>query len=275
FRRTSFFMEASGIADELADKSASLGDLLFFLAPTKTSDAIFALDFGKSVVAADMASVLRAEGRKVFRCETVEELALLEKKESPLLLILAGQNIGFIEAMESIPGLANVPLLCIAEKFNDQSFKLHLANRPRTILCNVGDVFGDLALSDIDRIVRGDELLPAPTGAIIMEAIFFLNKYFREQISRWKLSECVNASEDYLSRIFHRQMGIPLWEYLNRLRIGYAIELLTTSAESVAEVASRAGFQDQAYFCRVFKRITGATPGAVRKKSGANVRKVQ
>lgn len=274
-RRTGLFVEASGIPDGIADKSASLGDLLPSLLPPKTANATFALGFGGSDETADLASTFLAEGRKLFRCETPEELGLLARKESPLLLVLAGQRIDFIEAAESIPSLANIPLLCVAGKFNDPAFKLRIADRPRTVLCNLGAVFGDLIASDIDRILRGDELLPAPTGALIMDAVIFLNKYFREQISRWKLSEYVNASEDYLSRIFHRQMGIPLWEYLNRLRVGYAIGLLKTSAESVAEIASRSGFQDQAYFCRVFKRIAGSTPGAVRKESGANVRKVQ
>jgi len=273
--RAGFFMEAPSISDELADKSTTLGDLLRRLVPAKTSDAIFTMGVGGNDETGTLASALASEERKMFHCETAEELVLLAKKESPLLLILVGQKTGFLEAMKSIPSLANVPLLCIAGKFNDPSFKLCLVDRPRTVLCNSCAVFGDLAFSIVGRILKGEELLPAPTGAIIMEAIFFLNKYFREQISRWKLSEYLNTSEDYLSRIFHKQTGIPLWEYLNRLRIGYAIELLKTSSESVAEVASRSGFQDQAYFCRVFKRITGATPGTIRKESPVNVRKVQ
>jgi AraC-like DNA-binding protein len=70
-------------------------------------------------------------------------------------------------------------------------------------------------------------------------------------------------------------MGTTLWDYLNRLRIAYAVELLAESSDTVAEVAARAGFQDQAYFCRVFKRLQGTTPGALRKESQHDVRKVQ
>ena len=74
-------------------------------------------------------------------------------------------------------------------------------------------------------------------------------------------------SEDYLTRIFRKELGISPWDYLNRYRIYLASELLRQEAMSVNEVASRTGFQDQAYFCRVFKKIKGVTPGKMGNRS--------
>ena len=75
------------------------------------------------------------------------------------------------------------------------------------------------------------------------------------------------SSEDYLTRIFHKEMGLSLWEYLNRHRIHLATELLLHTNNTIYEVAEKTGFQDQAYFCRVFKKIHGVPPGKIRTKN--------
>jgi DNA-binding LacI/PurR family transcriptional regulator/AraC-like DNA-binding protein len=278
---------------EAAAVPASPGEYLRRFAPAKSPDTILLLgvdEAGDSSLSA-LAALLRgssSEGRlngerqngerparRILRCRAPAELALLAGRESPRLLILSGERQDFAAAIEVQPAFADLPLLCLAERFTDAPFAERLAERPRTILCNSGECFDDVIFSASERLAEGGACLPTPTGAIIAKSIVFLNRTFREQVSRWKLSDHVAASEDYLSRIFHQQIGIPLWEYLSRLRIGYAIGLLRRSPDSVAEVAARSGFQDQAYFCRVFKRITGTTPGAVRNESGGNVRKVQ
>jgi len=270
------FANAAGLDGDSLSKASSLGEFLLGFVPARSAVTILVLGSGEhDDETARLLVPPAAGGTSVLRCGSPAELELLADRGPPRLIILAGQNLEFAAAVASSPGLAGIPLLCAAVKFTDPSLEKLLAERPRTVICNSGESFGDVITSTIARLSEGAELLPAPTGAIIMKSVFFLNRYFREQVSRWKLSEWVNASEDYLSRIFHRQMGIPLWEYLNRLRIGYAIELLKSSAESVAEIASRSGFQDQAYFCRVFRRITGLTPGSIRKDSGIDVRKVQ
>lgn len=203
------------------------------------------------------------------------ELTILADRDKPSLLVLSGQRGDFLMAAAGKASLADSPLLCVSGKFNDPSFEAALAGRPRTLICNAGPLFAGIGAAKAAAILGGEDILAAPTGLLVSRAIFYLNQHYREPLSRWKLSEKINASEDYLSRIFHRQIGIPLWDYLNRLRIGRTLSLLRNSGDSIAEIASRAGFQDQAYFCRVFRRVTGLTPGAFRKDREANVRKVQ
>jgi len=125
------------------------------------------------------------------------------------------------------------------------------------------------------RILVGKKFLASSTAAIVAKSILFLNKWHAGPLSRWKLASSLNTSEDYLSRIFHMQMGISLWGYLARLRVVHAIRLLQSTGASLAEIADRTGFKDEAYFCRVFRKIIAATPGSFRSKSFANVRKVQ
>lgn len=212
---------------------------------------------------------------RIIQCRTAEELDSVARNRKPAVLVIAGEDLPFLDAVASKPELADLPLVCAAPSFSDEKFASKAADRPSTLLFNSGETFGAALSSRIHDLPGGAGLLPPATGAIITKAVFFLNRHFRDPISRWKLSERLNVSEDYLSRIFRRQTGLPLWEYLNRLRIAYAIDLLRTTGESVAEIAYSAGFQDQAYFCRVFRRIAGATPGTIRKSSSANVRKIQ
>ncbi|MDR2897997.1 MAG: AraC family transcriptional regulator, partial [Spirochaetaceae bacterium] len=115
-------------------------------------------------------------------------------------------------------------------------------------------------------IIAGDEILPPHTGALVKKAILYFNQHAESHISRWKLADAVNVSEDYLTRIFRREMGFPLWEYLTRYRVCLAMDLLVHTNDTIYEIALRAGFQDQAYFCRVFKKICGVPPGQLRKK---------
>jgi AraC-like DNA-binding protein len=60
-------------------------------------------------------------------------------------------------------------------------------------------------------------------------------------------------------------MGLSPWDYLNRFRVFFAAGLLLKTDETIQEIAFRSGFQDHAYFCRVFKKIYGLSPGQYRK----------
>jgi AraC-like DNA-binding protein len=76
----------------------------------------------------------------------------------------------------------------------------------------------------------------------------------------------VGVSESYLSQIFHRELGLSPWDYLNRLRIHVAKELLSTTRESITQVAGRVGFDDAAYFSRVFHKLVGESPHSYRQQ---------
>lgn len=277
FRKFPCFVPSPRLGSSQELRGATLGEYLGGLMPEESRRSVFLLGIPEESQEEFkiLSNLIGEDGWRIFRCETPVELAILADREKPRLLILAGQRGDFLMAAAGKTSLSDIPLLCVAGKFDNPSFEAALEERPRTLIYNSGRVFAGIAASKALAILDGENILPAPTGVLVSKAIFFLNNQYREPVSRWRLSEQVNASEDYLSRIFHRQMGIPLWNYLNRLRIGRALELLRSSADSVAEIASRAGFQDQAYFCRVFKKVMGFTPGVFRKCEEANVRKVQ
>ncbi|NJN54137.1 MAG: helix-turn-helix transcriptional regulator [Anaerolineae bacterium] len=73
-------------------------------------------------------------------------------------------------------------------------------------------------------------------------------------------------SEDYLSRAFSQELGISPWDYLNRYRIVQAKEMLRLTTDSITSIGRRVGFNDPAYFSRVFRRIVGVSPNAYRQQ---------
>ncbi len=74
----------------------------------------------------------------------------------------------------------------------------------------------------------------------------------------------VYLSESRLSHILRQELGYSFTEYVNLLRINHSKTLLLESRLSIAGVAKTIGFEDQGYFARVFKKITGVTPSAYR-----------
>ena len=159
-----------------------------------------------------------------------------------------------------------VPIIVLPDTVEtDEEIEL-LCSHPRIILCNRGAAESEQFNERLKAILAGDEILPPHTGALVKKAILYLNRNASKQIVRWKLADTVHVSEDYLTRIFHKEIGLSLWEYLNRYRIYIATKMLLETNDTIYEIAENSGFQDQAYFCRVFKKIYGIPPGKIRSK---------
>lgn len=104
----------------------------------------------------------------------------------------------------------------------------------------------------------------AKTSQITQRAVAYVAEHYGDQISRSDLAVALGVSENYLTDLFHREMGVSLWTYLNRYRVTQAKDLLVTSEAKITDIALRVGFNDPAYFSRVFRRYTGRSPKAFR-----------
>jgi YesN/AraC family two-component response regulator len=83
---------------------------------------------------------------------------------------------------------------------------------------------------------------------------------FHEQIVFSQLALDMNISRNYLSNIFKKETGVSFMTYLTNYRIEKAKELLIQRQYMVYEIAERVGYQDAAYFSRIFKNTTGFSP---------------
>lgn len=100
----------------------------------------------------------------------------------------------------------------------------------------------------------------------IAKGITLLESDFKSEITVKEISELCLVSESTFRRLFKEYMGKSPIEYRVERRISYAKKLLKTGEMTVVEVALKTGFDDPAYFCRVFKRQTGITAGEYLRK---------
>ncbi len=81
-----------------------------------------------------------------------------------------------------------------------------------------------------------------------------------------KLAEITSLSEGYLSKLFHREVGLTVSEYIIRKRVEAAQNMLKFSEYSCIEISDYLCFSSESHFIQVFKKHTGYTPKSYREK---------
>lgn len=92
----------------------------------------------------------------------------------------------------------------------------------------------------------------------------YIKENYNEEITNERLAQLVNYHPYYLNRIFQKNYGKTLHQYLIDYRISVAEQLLTTTPESVANISQRVGFSSLGAFTLNFKKKNGITPAAFR-----------
>lgn len=115
---------------------------------------------------------------------------------------------------------------------------------------------------------RRAQSLSVRTPRWIREVKYFIDDHFKEQITLSTLAQCVDRHPAYLSQVFRRCYGSTMGDYLRQLRLDYASRKITHSTESIADIATAAGFYDQSHFTHAFKIHTGVTPAEFRAVAG-------
>ncbi|MCL2044623.1 MAG: substrate-binding domain-containing protein [Treponema sp.] len=200
-----------------------------------------------------------------IRIPSMEEFNETISEINPVLIMFSTLDTEGAAAVRRHPLTVMVPVIMIGDRIDNQAEVNALSQYSRLILCHRAIVTSEEFRARIRAIIGGDEILPLHTGTLIKKTILYFGQHAESHITRWKLADKVNVSEDYLTRMFRREMGLSLWDYLNRLRIFQAAEYLQKTNHSIQHIAVQTGFQDQAYFCRVFKKIYGIPPGQLRK----------
>jgi AraC-like DNA-binding protein len=73
------------------------------------------------------------------------------------------------------------------------------------------------------------------------------------------------SSPKALERLCGRTLGISPQRLVQRLRLEYAVHLITTTGATLGEVSADCGFYDQSSFTKQFRAVLGLTPGAYRR----------
>lgn len=104
----------------------------------------------------------------------------------------------------------------------------------------------------------------------IRKAIVYMAGHVSQSPSVADIAGHVALSESRLAHLFREQTGLAPMQYLERLRVDRAREMLIGTGRSVSEIAYQCGFGHPFYFTRVFKRHTGRPPREFRRSAGAH-----
>lgn len=92
----------------------------------------------------------------------------------------------------------------------------------------------------------------------------YIADHFNENINRQELADMLFVNSDYLSRVFNKEAGIQIPDYIMQIRMEEAKRLLHTD-DSISNIAVRIGMDNYSYFSTVFKKYTGLSPMEYRK----------
>jgi len=125
--------------------------------------------------------------------------------------------------------------------------------------------YRDILLDELAHAAQAIRLKREEHYDIIQYVIHYLESHYTEEISLEQLASKLNMSPTYLSGYIKEKTGSNFSDQLNAIRIVKAKELLETTNMPIQEVGNRIGYRNVTSFIRMFKKITGQTPGDYRK----------
>ncbi len=100
----------------------------------------------------------------------------------------------------------------------------------------------------------------------IVRAKQFIAEHQGEELSLGDVAKAVNTSTFYFCKLFKKATGLNFTDYVSRVRVEKAKNLLLNPNARVSEVAYEVGFQSLTHFNRVFRKIVGESPTEYRKR---------
>ena len=104
---------------------------------------------------------------------------------------------------------------------------------------------------------------------VIKDIVLYIDFHQKEDLSLSFFSDYFNVSKNYLSNLFHKEMGMPLTEYVRDFRMKRAARLLLSSSMTLSDIACAVGYDNPNYFIRHFKQVYHITPRQYQKERGA------
>ena len=127
---------------------------------------------------------------------------------------------------------------------------------------NTGDLVGRLG-----TLLRPDDSVGGPwpqLGDAVSRTIDYLSHHFDRELTVDGIAEIIDISASHLAHLFRSETGLSVRDYLTRVRVAVAQDLLAGTDENLDAIAARVGFGDTSHLAHVFQRITGRPPSAYR-----------
>lgn len=130
------------------------------------------------------------------------------------------------------------------------------------------DKFGQITEDTLNKVFEfRDTRVDKKYDSTINKAKEYIhNNFCSPGISLNSVASFVNVSPSHFSTVFSQETGENFIEYLTKVRVKKAMELLKTTSLKSAEIAYNVGYNDPHYFCYIFKKALGITPKEYRNE---------
>ena len=128
-------------------------------------------------------------------------------------------------------------------------------------LSDIESYLEDLMMSYVRK--KNEEMQTA--DELIYAINKFIDKNYVRKISLDLIADAVHANRCYISRIYKERTGEKLFDTINQKKIEAAKRYIEDGKMKIYEIADRTGWEDTAYFSRVFKKYTGYSPKEYEK----------
>lgn len=99
----------------------------------------------------------------------------------------------------------------------------------------------------------------------IRSALAYVDEHYAEKISLDGVVEHIFMNRSYFCQLFKKEVGLTFGDYVEHIRIENAKRLLASTDLPILNVAEQTGFNNQAYFTKVFKKATDISPLRYRR----------
>ena len=139
---------------------------------------------------------------------------------------------------------------------------------PLMIKANVLRILTMLIRAYQDETKSGEMLKEKKNAMKRLEQAFtYINDHYCEKITLEEVAASVYMSSNYFSSYFRRVANISFSDYVTRLRVNRAREMLRENGANVTEIAMECGFNNISNFYRLYKKHMGKTPGDEKSKN--------
>ena len=139
---------------------------------------------------------------------------------------------------------------------------------PLMIKANVLRILTMLIRAYQDETKSGEMLKEKKNAMKRLEQAFtYINAHYCEKITLEEVASSVYMSANYFSSYFRKVTNISFSDYVTRMRINHARELLREGKKNVTEIAMECGFNNISNFYRLYKKHVGKTPKDEKSKN--------
>lgn len=206
------------------------------------------------------------------------EAIVRAKKNKPNIILMdirMPQRTGLEAQKEIISFLPHVQTIILTAysdfNFAQEAIKYGVADfllkpvRPAELKVSIEKAIGILAKADVESINQQNELSYTDSNPIAV-VIKYIERNVSEEITLANSAKVVHLSPQYLSRYFKKETGLTFTEYVTKVKIERAKVLIVQTNKPIYRIALELGFNDAAYFSKVFLKNVKVTPQQYKKE---------